>query len=699
MNWFRRARVAARGGRRGRAPSRRARPELQALESRTVLYSATGNAWLNPEVVTISFMPDGTDLGGVSSNLFSAFESRPALAGRWQAEILRAAQVWAQQTNLNFVVVPDDGAPVGSGAYQQGSPSHGDIRIGGYNFTSSTLAVANLPPPVNNFSIAGDITFNTGQAFNVGTTYDLFTVAAHEFGHALGLGESSATSAAVMFPSYTGRKLGLAADDVAGIRSIYSGGSPRAPDAFHGNAGLGTAADLTGWVDPATRRALLPGLDLTAAGQSDYFSVTAPAGSGGTMKVAVQSRGLSLLAPRMTVYSAGGTVLAIASGAGQYGTRVTVNVSGVVPGQSYYVQVQGAEASAFGTGRYALGLSFDGSEPPSPSSPVVAYPNGAPLSAGGGMADQAGGYAGAAPVILGISPDTGPSASDGVTSAARVAVRGIAPEGVTVRVSLDGVTLGTAIADDSGAWAFDATGVALAPGLHRFTAEAVDPIGTVSEPSLPYAVRVDRAAPAPPVIGGVASDLARGGLGAITATRTPTFYGTSEPGATVTLYAGAGPMGAAVADRNGNWNFTVPAGALGLGVYDITARAADLAGNVGAPTASYHLVVLAPETAPGPAVADRVVTGVAVAAVGLHAPGGDASSVAPPLTISGRADALSRVAVLLDGVIVGVAGVDLFGRWSLTVPTIAPGTHRLSFRVYDLFGNAGPDSGALLIRV
>jgi hypothetical protein len=56
---------------------------------------------------------------------------------------------------VNFVVVPDGGAPIGSSSYEQGDPSMGDIRVGGYNFGTNTLAAAYQPPPVNNYSIAG----------------------------------------------------------------------------------------------------------------------------------------------------------------------------------------------------------------------------------------------------------------------------------------------------------------------------------------------------------------------------------------------------------------------------------------------------------------------------------------------------------------------------------------------------------------
>src|ERR1700730_18352454 len=127
----------------------RAFPRIEQLESRVVPYSVSGNAWANPQMITLSFVPDGTNLGGVTSNLFATFNAKWATS-TWQNQILKAAQVWAQQTNINFSVIADSGADIGSGNYQQGDPTMGDIRIGGFNFGSSALGVAYMPPPANN---------------------------------------------------------------------------------------------------------------------------------------------------------------------------------------------------------------------------------------------------------------------------------------------------------------------------------------------------------------------------------------------------------------------------------------------------------------------------------------------------------------------------------------------------------------------
>jgi hypothetical protein len=372
------------------------RPRLEQLESRLTPASVSGNVWPNPQLITLSFVPDGTTLGSnssgpIRSDLFATFNARFGSAATWENVILKAAQTWAAQTNLNFAAVPDNGGDLGSGGDEQGDPGMGDIRVGGCNFGTTTLATAYQPPPVNNYSIAGDIQFNTRQNFSTnGSAYDLFTVAAHEIGHSLGLGEST-VSGAVMYGYYKGVKRGLATDDVSGIRSIYSNGNPRSPDQYHQggatNGSFTAATDLTARIDPVALTASVGGLDMTNATDQDCYTFTAPSGTTGQLRVSVQSQGLSLLAPNLTVCAADQTtVLGSASGAGRYGTTLTVTVNGVTAGQRFYVKVTGADTGVFATGRYALTLDLGSSPPPAVPLPVTTTANGPVKSTGGGQA-------------------------------------------------------------------------------------------------------------------------------------------------------------------------------------------------------------------------------------------------------------------------------------------------------------------------
>jgi hypothetical protein len=385
--------------RRSRAAKRAVSLQLEGLESRIVPYSVSGNAWPHPQLVTISFMPDGTNLGGVTSNLFSTFNAKFGSTSTWENQILKAAQTWAQVTNINFAVANDSGAASGGGGDQQGDPSMGDIRIGGYNFgsKSTALAMADMPPSVNNYSIAGDMVFNTAQAFNIGRTYDLYSVALHEFGHALGL-EHSSNSSAVMYATYHAVS-GLNSDDSAGVEQIYSKGGARSADQYNrqaSNTSFSTATNINSLIDNDSLTALVTGLNLdstsglfgTTAGV-EYFTFTVPAGTTGTMTVNVQSKGLSLLAPTLTVYNSGQSQVAYVSGAGQYGTILSLKVSGVSAGQKFYVKVAGADTSPFGTGAYAMTLNFGSGASPAVPLPDTQTADGNPASGSGGIAEQA----------------------------------------------------------------------------------------------------------------------------------------------------------------------------------------------------------------------------------------------------------------------------------------------------------------------
>jgi hypothetical protein len=337
-------------------------------------------------LITISFMPDGTNLGGsLSSNLLSSFNAKWPTA-LWQSQILRAAQTWAQYANLNFAVVPDDGIPFGWSGYQQGAPGEGDIRIGGFNFGGSdVVGEAWFPPPVNNYAVAGDLFFNTSVPFNIGSTYDLFTVATHELGHTLGLLESSDYYAA-MYVAYVGIKSGLTADDINGIRSLYG---PRSPDGFgFYTTSFQTAADLTGAFDPVTQTLVGAQLDITYPGQAEYYRFLAPYGTSSQLTVSIQSAGLSMLSPYVVLYDAYQRPIAAASGYGQCGTTVSVTVGGVVPTELYWLRVSGADTSPFGTGRYALSINF-GTGPTRTVSPSnTATPNSVPSTGIGGVPED-----------------------------------------------------------------------------------------------------------------------------------------------------------------------------------------------------------------------------------------------------------------------------------------------------------------------
>jgi predicted Zn-dependent protease len=400
------------GGGPTRAPDQRARPFLEQLESRLVPYALTGGAWPDPQLITLSFMPDGTLItsgsnGNSYSNMYAAFGKTMSVA-TWENAIISAAQTWAQYANINFTVVSDDGAAQGTGNYQQGDPGMGDIRFGAYSYSAAYLGEGFMPPPLNNYSIAGDIDFNSAKTWNNGYTYDLQTVALHEIGHALGLGHSTDPQS-VMWPAYRGVRQSPDADDIAGIQAIYGA---RAPDAYAPSVSFDTATSLTPLVNLTQNTAQLNNLDITSTSQSEYFSFTTPAlGSGllgdGTMSFTVQSSGLSLLRPQLNVYTqslvggllgGGYTLVGTASGSGYNGSTITVNLTGVSPLQTYYIQVSGADTTAFSTGDYALSIAVGGAlavQAGGAVLPPVALPNtqlldGTTVQSGGGLSERAG---------------------------------------------------------------------------------------------------------------------------------------------------------------------------------------------------------------------------------------------------------------------------------------------------------------------
>ena len=134
-----------------------------------------------------------------------------------QSEIVRAFSEWARYAKLTFTATSDATGDQ-TIAVLFASGDHGD----GYPFApqGGILAHTFYPFPVNPEPIAGNMHFNADESWKIGANVDVFSIALHEAGHALGLGHSDQPGA-VMYPYYH-QATGLAQDDINAILQLYA---------------------------------------------------------------------------------------------------------------------------------------------------------------------------------------------------------------------------------------------------------------------------------------------------------------------------------------------------------------------------------------------------------------------------------------------------------------------------------------------
>uniref|UniRef100_A0A8C5QAF0 Peptidase metallopeptidase domain-containing protein n=1 Tax=Leptobrachium leishanense TaxID=445787 RepID=A0A8C5QAF0_9ANUR len=129
--------------------------------------------------------------------------------------IQKAFQVWSNVTPLTFRMIPGGQADI---FIQFSQGGHGDSNP--FDGPSNVLAHAYAPGN----GIGGDAHFDEGERWsNSNLGINLFLVAAHEFGHSLGLGHSDDRQA-LMFPTYrfvNANSFRLGQDDINGIQSLY----------------------------------------------------------------------------------------------------------------------------------------------------------------------------------------------------------------------------------------------------------------------------------------------------------------------------------------------------------------------------------------------------------------------------------------------------------------------------------------------
>ncbi len=332
-------------------------------------YVLYGTSWPNPNHITYSIAPDGVFWDHGSNNLNATFNARFGTSGSWERQIALALATWESVANINIAPVADGPFDLNTLGLAQGDSRFGDIRLGGYSFpdTTVTLAQTYFPPPQGS-TAAGDVEINTSMNYNIGSTYDLYSVMLHETGHSLGLNEAP-NPAEVMATDYGGLRTGLEPGDIAGIQAIYGA---RTLDGYQSQGiggGFGNPIDLSGNL-ASSNQAVISGVSLSSIGSTEYYSFVAPSYASGPLQVTAAAGSISMLSPQISIYNASGTLLAQASNPSAWSDNVTATVPAVVPGQRYYMAVTGDTGTYFDAGAYRLVVSLPQSSAPNPPAPA-----------------------------------------------------------------------------------------------------------------------------------------------------------------------------------------------------------------------------------------------------------------------------------------------------------------------------------------
>ena len=250
--------------------------------------------------------------------------------------------------------------------------------------------------------------------------------------------------------------------------------------------------------------------------------------------------------------------------------------------------------------------------------------------------------------------------------------------GSTIRVLLNGQSVGTTPVDETGGWSLQAALLDL--GDYQIQAEALDAAGTVSAISDPLAVA--RVSPFPPFTFNIAPPLtipiANPTLQAADRETTAdivTLFGAGTTGSTLEILRNGTAIGSTTIDAERAYTFDAPLP--DLGDYQLVAQVVDEAGEILALSNAVHVDRVRPIEAPTLTAATKV--------------------TADPLALSGSGTPGSVIQVLRDGELVGTTQADDDGGWSLVTLLPELGEHQLLAQALDKRGQVAGSSETLTV--
>ncbi|MCA9169007.1 MAG: matrixin family metalloprotease [Planctomycetales bacterium] len=345
-----------------RQPPGRRRFVVGRIEPLELRLPLDAENWLLAETpnLTISFAADGTEIAGEANSIEDTFQS---LGPEWRQTVLRAFQTWFAETNANLAIIEDQGQPFGSSGLRRDDGRFGDIRLGARPLTDDVMAisVSHSSPVAGTW--AGDVVFNSAANFQ--SLDDLYAVALHEAGHVLGLKHSDDPTS-VMHVHGVSENVQLTVGDIDALQSLYGA---RQGDASESEAGFTDndvplhAAEFEAGEAIAKQEGTAPALvfgDLTQIGDTDYYELEAVKDYTGPLTIEVTTAGISLLQPRLTVYTAPGSKLLgqVTTTATSQG-RLLVSLPQAPVNQSLWIRVDSEVDDVFAIGAYSLVATFD----------------------------------------------------------------------------------------------------------------------------------------------------------------------------------------------------------------------------------------------------------------------------------------------------------------------------------------------------